>query len=170
MSCQIVRTVLKAIGTNQPWKWRLTVWETIKMTLIRPLHDQLQEGREGWLLSATLPPPVHPEALLYKLLPLIVRGSWVLDMSPPSLPVTGFQIKNQPCLLSIGFWAMSSWTLFLIIEWGLWEQLDFTYLEYFSFLLNRSTLQSHIGEWEAGLWIWSRGVICHDEWLDLSGV
>ena len=35
-SCHILRTDFKETGTNQPWKWRLTVLKTIKMMLVRP--------------------------------------------------------------------------------------------------------------------------------------
>ena len=32
----ILRNVLKEMGSNQPWNWRLTVLGTIKVTLVRP--------------------------------------------------------------------------------------------------------------------------------------
>ena len=32
----ILRNILKEMGSNQPWNWRLTVLGTIKVTLVRP--------------------------------------------------------------------------------------------------------------------------------------
>ena len=49
--------------TSRKWdkprlNWRLTVPNTIKMMLVRPLHDQFQDGCQSWLCSAWSPLPL----------------------------------------------------------------------------------------------------------------
>ena len=98
-SWTILRTGLKEMGTNQPWKWRLTVLKTIKMVLIRPPHGQFQDDFWSWLSCSVRRPyptqPMHPwNSPLKALAPWLARGSWFFGTWIHLLPrISGFLHK-----------------------------------------------------------------------------
>ena len=101
------------MGTNWPWNWRLTILKTIKMTLIRPLHDQFQDDCQSWLCCFCME---LPRSVYKSPYPLIVSGGWGelnlvtgVHPLPPHrrLPAS----KRKQTCLSIAFWVVSSQTL-----------------------------------------------------------
>jgi len=82
--------------------WRLTVLKTIKMTLIRPLHDQFQDNCQSW-----------PSAVsMYSPLPLPTGVTTTAHLAPP--PLASLRNKatflfHQPGLY-LDFRAVSSRT------------------------------------------------------------
>ena len=100
--------------TNRPWNWRLTVPKAIKMTLIRPPHDQYQDDGQSWLcrFCMELPPSVYESSC-----PLVVRGGESAFGQASALPphtVADIQNKanfpfHQPGLFA-GCWVACSWT------------------------------------------------------------
>ena len=92
--------------TNWSWNWRVTVLKTIKITLIRPPHDQFQDDWQSWLLFLH----IALSLCLYKALAhgYAMRG-WggrqPVDKSPssPVASILNFPF-HQPCLF---FWLLS---------------------------------------------------------------
>ena len=83
------------MGTNWPWSWRLAVFKTIKMTLIRPLHDQFQDDCQGRLCCSaysSFPLPITPwNSPLKTLAPRSAAGSLFFGIWVHLLPnMTGF--------------------------------------------------------------------------------
>ena len=115
ISYHILRTDFKEMGTNQPWKWRLTVLKTIKMMLVRPPR---------WLPGLTmLCLHVAPPSVCKSSPPVIAElRAWPAfgEKSTLPLPAPVASIQNKAnflfhqCCLFIGFWAASCWTALLV--------------------------------------------------------
>ena len=109
----IPRIFLKETGKNRPWNCRLIVLKTIKMTLIRPPHDQFQDDSRNWPCCSTcspLPPAIHPwnsplKALAHWL--SLGESAFGHESTHPQLPASKIkQTFHQLCLF-IGFRAVS---------------------------------------------------------------
>ena len=80
-SATIPRICLKDTGTDQPWKWRLTVLKIIRMMLVRPLHTFKLAVRDSCAFSTCNPLPLPIKALTHW---FSVRGNLPLDRSQHS--------------------------------------------------------------------------------------
>ena len=102
------------MGTNGPWNWRLTVPNTIKLMLLRPLMTNLKMtvGEDCAVSTCSPPPPVYKSSH-----PLLGVGwSRLLGRCPPPSPNLVASIWNkanfpfhQPGLI-ICFWVAGSQT------------------------------------------------------------
>ena len=97
-SCHNAKRWTQGDENNSPCNRRLTVLKTIKMTMIRVPHDQIQDNCQSWLCysahapSATL--PIHPwNSSLKALFLWSAERSWLLDLSLPSPQVTSLLNK-----------------------------------------------------------------------------
>ena len=107
------------MGTNGPWNWRLTVPQTVKMMLIRPLTTNLKMTvRDGHAVSAcNSPSPTLSTKALTPCLSWGLEGrSRPLDICPPGwtllLVASIWNKANFPFYqpgLFVGFWTASSW-------------------------------------------------------------
>ena len=115
----IPRICLKEMGTNRPWKWRLTALKTIKMMLGRPRMTNVKMTVSAdCAVSECSPLRPSIKALAHW---LSVGGSRPLDRSPPLPLVAGIWNKanfpfHQPCLF-IGFWTVSGLTPLSVTQW-----------------------------------------------------
>ena len=100
------------MGTNWPWSWRLAVFKTIKMTLIRPLHDQFQDDYQGRLCCSaysSFPLPITPwNSPLKTLAPRSAAGSLFFGIWVHLLPrIAGFLNKGVfPCVALVPYWTL----------------------------------------------------------------
>ena len=103
-AANVPRTGLKEMGTKHLWNWRLTVLKTIKMMLIRPLHDQFQDNCQSW-----------PAVSTYGPLPLPTGVTTAAHLAPP--PLAGLRNKATFLFLYLNFRAVSSWTSLSVTLW-----------------------------------------------------
>ena len=111
----VLRTSFKKIGTHQTWNCRLTVLKTIKISRIRPPHDQLQHDCQSWLccfMCIPLSPPIHPwNSPLKVLAHWWVRGVglsvWVLPL--PQQPASGIKQAFLPTKLTSWVLTHQQW-------------------------------------------------------------
>ena len=109
---------------NRPWNWRLTVFKSIKMSMIRPTKFKMAFSASCTLSTGSpLPLPTHLLNCLLKALAhwLSVGGMglWTWVCSPP---ITTLQNKanlpfQKPCLF-IGICMASSQTLLSVTLWA----------------------------------------------------
>ena len=109
--------------TNWPWNWRLTVLETSKMKLVRPLIISYKMTvRADCAVSTGSPLPLSVKALVTRFVSGVVRESAFGQVSTLSPPLIA-GIQNKPNFpfhqlgLFNGFWAARSWTPLLVTLW-----------------------------------------------------
>ena len=81
------------MGTNGPWNWRLTVPNTIKLMLLRPLMTNLKMtvGEDCAVSTCSPPPPVYKSSH-----PLLGVGwSRLLGRCPPPSPNLPHPLKQK---------------------------------------------------------------------------